>query len=85
MAVAQSQGIALASYNGAATDAADVYGIWGKVRPLTFSLREGDRIECYRALQADPKAARRARSERGMPPGEDSIYKRPIAKNKVKP
>jgi uncharacterized protein len=38
-------------------------GIWGKVRPLTFQLREDDRVEIYRPLQADPKAARRARDD----------------------
>jgi putative ubiquitin-RnfH superfamily antitoxin RatB of RatAB toxin-antitoxin module len=36
-------------------------GVWGKVRPPHFPLREGDRIEFYRPLQADPKQARRAR------------------------
>ena len=39
-------------------------GVWGKVRPLTFALREHDRVEIYRPLQADPKAARRARDDR---------------------
>ena len=34
-------------------------GIWGKVRPLNAGLRDGDRVELYRALQADPKDARR--------------------------
>ena len=34
-------------------------GIWGKVRPLDAGLRDGDRVELYRALQADPKDARR--------------------------
>lgn len=38
-------------------------GVWGKVRPLTFMLREHDRVEIYRPLQADPKAARRARDD----------------------
>ena len=38
-------------------------GVWGKVRPLTFVLREHDRVEIYRPLQADPKAARRARDD----------------------
>jgi uncharacterized protein len=38
-------------------------GVWGKVRPLTFVLREQDRVEIYRPLQADPKAARRARDD----------------------
>ena len=36
-------------------------GVWGKVRPSHYALREGDRIEFYRPLQADPKQARRAR------------------------
>jgi uncharacterized protein len=38
-----------------------VVGIWGKVKPVMTRLRDGDRIEIYRALQADPKDARRAR------------------------
>lgn len=38
-------------------------GVWGKARPLTFVLREHDRVEIYRPLQADPKAARRARDD----------------------
>jgi uncharacterized protein len=38
-------------------------GVWSKVRPLTFVLREYDRVEIYRPLQADPKAARRARDD----------------------
>jgi uncharacterized protein len=38
-------------------------GVWGKMRPLTFVLREHDRVEIYRPLQADPKAARRARDD----------------------
>jgi uncharacterized protein len=36
-------------------------GIWGKVRPLDAPLRERDRVEVYRALQVDPKEARRLR------------------------
>ena len=36
-------------------------GVWGKVRPPHYRLRDGDRIEIYRHLQADPKQARRAR------------------------
>lgn len=35
-------------------------GVWGKVRAPDYLLREGDRVELYRALLADPKAARRA-------------------------
>lgn len=37
-------------------------GVWSReVRPET-TLREGDRVELYRPLAADPKAARRARA-----------------------
>lgn len=36
-------------------------GVWGKVRPPHYRLRDADRIEIYRHLQADPKQARRAR------------------------
>ena len=36
-------------------------GVWGKVRPYVHQLRNGDRVEIYRALQADPKDARRAK------------------------
>ncbi len=37
-------------------------GVWGKVRPSHYLLREGDRIELYRSLKADPKDARRVRA-----------------------
>lgn len=37
-------------------------GVWGKVRPVDYLLREGDRIEVYRPLTADPKTARRKRA-----------------------
>ena len=41
-------------------------GIWGKRVPLETLLCAGDRIEYYRAISVDPKAARRARaSEQG--------------------
>jgi putative ubiquitin-RnfH superfamily antitoxin RatB of RatAB toxin-antitoxin module len=38
-------------------------GIFGKVMRPDHPLREGDRIEIYRPLTADPKAARRARAK----------------------
>lgn len=41
--------------------AADV-GIWGKSFPLDTPLKEGDRIEQYRPLVADPKQARHRRA-----------------------
>ena len=37
-------------------------GVFGKVRPLTWRLTEGDRVECYRPLETDPKTARRLRA-----------------------
>lgn len=39
-------------------------GVWGKVRPLDYVLRDGDRIETYAPLRADPKDARRAKANR---------------------
>ena len=40
-------------------------GIFGKVAPLSKALSEWDRVEIYRALIADPKAARRKRAQKG--------------------
>jgi putative ubiquitin-RnfH superfamily antitoxin RatB of RatAB toxin-antitoxin module len=37
-------------------------GVWGKIRSLDYPLREGDRVEIYRDLKADPKDARRSRA-----------------------
>jgi putative ubiquitin-RnfH superfamily antitoxin RatB of RatAB toxin-antitoxin module len=45
---------------GGAVDDAHV-GIWGRKAALDSALREGDRVECYRALKVDPKEARRVR------------------------
>lgn len=41
-----------------------VLGVWGEVErsPATRILRDGDRIEIYRPLTRDPKAARQARA-----------------------
>lgn len=36
-------------------------GIWGRACPLDTALRDGDRVELYRPLRVDPKAARRER------------------------
>jgi uncharacterized protein len=36
-------------------------GIWGRVRPPDWPLRDHDRVEIYRPLQVDPKEARRQR------------------------
>ena len=37
-------------------------GLFGKLKTLDTLLRDGDRIEIYRALQADPKESRRRRA-----------------------
>jgi putative ubiquitin-RnfH superfamily antitoxin RatB of RatAB toxin-antitoxin module len=37
-------------------------GIWSRVVPRSTRLREGDRVELYRELVADPKEARRERA-----------------------
>ncbi len=37
-------------------------GVFGKVKPGDTPLRDGDRVEVYRALQADPKETRRRRA-----------------------
>lgn len=39
-------------------------GIWSKPAPYTTVLGDGDRVELYRPLKADPKEARRRRAER---------------------
>ena len=38
-------------------------GIFSQVKPLDFIVSEGDRIEIYRPLMADPKALRRKKAE----------------------
>ena len=40
-------------------------GIFGKLTKLTASLRDGDRVEIYRALIADPKQVRKQRAAQG--------------------
>lgn len=39
------------------------FGVFGKLSKTDTVLREGDRIEIYRPLIADPKESRRKRSE----------------------
>jgi putative ubiquitin-RnfH superfamily antitoxin RatB of RatAB toxin-antitoxin module len=39
-------------------------GIYGKLCSIDTKLRDGDRIEIYRQLRADPKEARRKRADR---------------------
>jgi putative ubiquitin-RnfH superfamily antitoxin RatB of RatAB toxin-antitoxin module len=38
-------------------------GVWGRVAPRTQMLKDGDRVEVYRPLTADPKLARRRKAE----------------------
>jgi hypothetical protein len=39
-------------------------GVFGKViKPRDYVLQEGDRVEIYRALQADPKEVRKKRAQ----------------------
>lgn len=40
-------------------------GIYGKLIPLDQPLGDGDRVEIYRPLIADPKEARKRRAEEG--------------------
>ena len=40
-------------------------GIFGKVKPMTTVLEDGDRVEIYRPLIADPKEVRRKRAAEG--------------------
>ena len=44
-------------------------GVWSKNKKLHDILREGDRIEIYRPLIADPKAVRKRRAEQAKEEG----------------
>lgn len=41
-------------------------GIYARIKTLETTLREGDRIEIYRPLIADPKVSRRLRADRKL-------------------
>jgi len=41
-------------------------GIFGKIVGVAQTLEDGDRVEIYRPLAADPKSARRARAREGL-------------------
>lgn len=47
--------------NGDAVHAPAAVGLWGRVVAHDTVLRDGDRMEVYRALKVDPKEARRQR------------------------
>jgi putative ubiquitin-RnfH superfamily antitoxin RatB of RatAB toxin-antitoxin module len=59
---------------------ADV-GIFGELCARDTALREGDRVEIYRPLTADPKASRRARVQRERAAARDPASARPPASN----
>jgi uncharacterized protein len=42
-------------------------GVFGKIMDLDQTLGEGDRVEIYRHLIADPKVARERRAQQGKP------------------
>ncbi len=39
-------------------------GVWGEVKPASYRLSTGDRLELYRPLKVDPMQARRNRVNR---------------------
>ncbi len=45
-------------------------GVFGKLAPRSTPLHEGDRVEVYRPLIADPKAVRRQRAAEGKRTGK---------------
>ena len=60
---AQQSGIEQ-EFPGLVVDAGTNLGIFGQAVPLQQALNPGDRVEIYRPLKADPKAARKARAEK---------------------
>ncbi|MGL4573376.1 MAG: RnfH family protein [Burkholderiaceae bacterium] len=54
-------------------------GIWNHVRALDTLLADGDRVELYKPLIADPKVARRLRAERSR----EEVQKKRAAARKV--
>lgn len=40
------------------------FGVWGKAKPAKALVEDGQRIEIYRELLADPKESRRKRAEK---------------------
>ncbi|MHA7815328.1 MAG: RnfH family protein [Pseudohaliea sp.] len=60
---AQQSGIEQ-EFPGLVIDAGTSLGIFGQAVPPQQALNPGDRVEIYRPLKADPKAARKARAEK---------------------
>lgn len=52
---------ALLARLGMVADSGQAVGVWGNTVDGGHLLRDGDRLELYRPLTVDPKAARRAR------------------------
>ena len=62
--VADALRLAVADPDFVALDLANAaVGIFGRLTRLDHLLKDGDRLEIYRPLVADPKAARRARAQ----------------------
>jgi len=61
VAAALAQARLDARFPGVALETAEV-GIWGTRATRDTVLRDGDRVELYRALKADPKDQRRRRA-----------------------
>lgn len=57
-----AEAVAAAGMAGLMTEAGA--GVWGRRVEMDFVLRDGDRVEIYRPLTADPKEARRQRAGR---------------------
>lgn len=55
-----AEAIAAAGLDGVLSEAGA--GVWGRRVPGEFVLRQGDRVEIYRPLRADPKESRRRRA-----------------------
>ena len=56
------EGSTVADALRAAAVEAQSFGVWSRPCPPETRLREGDRVEVYRPLAADPKQARRNRA-----------------------
>jgi len=62
-------------FPGLSVDEGTRLGVFGQVIAHSTPLQEGDRVEIYRPLLADPKAVRKARAARSRArrePGDDA-------------
>jgi uncharacterized protein len=65
------------SGSGLALDGIAGYAVFGQRVEPTSPLRDGDRVELLRPLQADPKEARRRRAAGQRAPERRPVGKRP--------